>query len=450
MGRVRDRSIIAAAAALALFLAPGLLAAQADPPVRPEWAVSARSLAHPLALPSPGAETTADPAFLGPVLAGRTVAALGESGHGMSEPASVKARLVRYLHEALGYDVIAFESSLFECWAADRRAAEEDAETTLRDALFGVWHSREVLELFQYIRATKATSRPLVLAGFDVQISSARGAARRPRILREAIAPLDPVYAAEVESRDAQFVARHDESEWRTAHAAAFRTFYANLAWWAAARAPELEAAHPEAPELPAVLRQTARSMVSFIDEMESGGAARTDAREAGMADNVLALAREVYPGRKVLLWGHNAHFSRDSGGPELGSARPMGARLGRAMGSEYYAVGLFAGRGEACWNDRTPYLLTPPKDDGLEAVLLAAGRPALFVEMAGAAPVAWNAWMSSLLPAKSWGYWDTEIVPRRRFDGLIFLRDVSRPDYLDIEPPGGRESPAPLDLALD
>lgn len=448
MGGVRDRASLAAALALALLLPSGILAAQTDPSVRPEWAASVRALQHPLTLLSSDPGDVFHLAFLGPLLAGRTIAALGECGHGMSEASTLKARLIRYLHEALGYDVIAFESSLSECWAADRRAAEEDAETTLRDALFGVWHNRETLELLEYVKATKATDRPLILAGFDVQISSARGAARRPGILRQALTPLDPLYAAEVEKRDAQFIARCDESAWLASNAAAFRSFYANLAWWTAARASELAAAHPESPELPAVLRRTARSMEAYIDELTRSGAARTNAREAGMAENVLALAREIYPGRKIILWGHNAHISRTAGGPELGSVLPMGARLSQALGREYYAAGLFAGRGEACWNDRTPYLLTPPKDNGLEAVLLAAGSPALFLDLAGAVAGGLNAWMSSLLPAKSWGFWDTEIVPRQRYDGLFFLRDVHRPAYLDIEPGEGIETMTrPVDL---
>ncbi len=445
MGGVRD---LAARAAAALLFLPGLLAAQANPSVRPDWSASVRALQRPLATLEPAAADDSDLAFLGSVLAGRTITALGESGHGMSEIGTIKARLARYLHETLGYDVIAFESSLFECWAADRQAAGRNAETTLRDSLFGVWHNRETLELLEYVRATKATDRPLVLAGFDVQISSARGAAERPRLLREAIARLDPVYAAEVERRDAQFISRFDEAAWLSPNAAAYRAFYANLAWWAAARARELSSAHPESPELPAVLRRTARSMEAFIDELTRTGAARTNAREAGMAENVLGLFREIYPGRKIILWGHNAHVARSAGGPELGSALSMGARLGQVLGQGYYAVGLFAGRGEACWNDRTPYLLTPPKDDGLEAILLAAGSGALFLDLAGAAPGGMNAWMSSVLPAKSWGYWDTEFVPRQRFDGLVFLRDVRRPAYLDIEPGEGIEAMTrPADL---
>ncbi|MDD8026642.1 MAG: erythromycin esterase family protein [Acidobacteriota bacterium] len=451
----RHDAIRTAAAGLVLAIGflglPGALRAQnEDLHVRPDWAVAARALHHPLTTIEPGAADDSDLAFLETALAGRRIVALGESSHGVSEFGTAKTRLVRYLHENLGYDVIAFESSLFECWAADREAAGRAAETTLRDALFGVWHNRETLELFEYIRATKATDRPLILAGFDVQISSARGIAERPRMLREAIGRVDPAYAAEVERRDREFVARYDDPDWMTPNAASFRIFYANLAWWLNARAKALAAAHPEAPELPAVLRRTALSMDAFILEQARTGSARTNAREAGMAENAAALAREIYPDRKIILWGHNFHIGRSPALESAASIATMGARLARVFGDAYYAAGLFAGRGEACWNDRTPYALTPLRDNSLEAVLSAAGAGALFLDLDGTAPSALASWTESLIPAKDWGYWDTAIIPRERFDGLLFIRDVHPPDYLDVAAETGMDSTLAFESFLD
>ena len=45
---------------------------------------------------------------------------LGESGHGVREFNLAKVRLIRFLHEEMGFDVLAFESGLFECWQAER------------------------------------------------------------------------------------------------------------------------------------------------------------------------------------------------------------------------------------------------------------------------------------------------------------------------------------------
>jgi erythromycin esterase len=435
-------SLVWFAAGLFSIGLPTLLAGQtAAPQVRPEWVASVRAEHHPLTTLEAGAPDDTDLFFLDSALAGRRIVALGESSHGVAEFSAIKVRLIKYLHEKLGYDVIAFESSLFEAWAADRRAGGQAAETTLRDSLFGVWHSRETLDLFEYIKATKSTDRPLILAGFDVQISSARGAADRPRILREAIGRVNPAYAAEVERRDGEFVARFNDPAWLQANAAAFRTFYANLAWWLRTNAMALAAAHPEAPETPAVLRRTALSMDAFIAERTRTGAGRTNARESGMADNVAALAREIFPDRKIILWGHNAHIGRTPAPEDPAAVATMGVRLAQAYGASYYAVGLFAGRGEACWNNRTPYLLTPPRDNSLEAILLAAGRGALLVDLAGARPSGLNAWMSSLIPAKDWGFRDTALVPRERFDAILFIRDVHRPDYLDVDPEAGLET---------
>src|SRR5690606_37463529 len=65
-----------------------------------------RSHAHPVALE---AERFDDLEFLRPLLEGKRVVQLGENSHGVREYNLVKARIVRLLHQELGYDVIAFE-----------------------------------------------------------------------------------------------------------------------------------------------------------------------------------------------------------------------------------------------------------------------------------------------------------------------------------------------------
>ena len=62
---------------------------------------------------------------------------LGESGHGVAEFNHAKVRLIKFLHQQMGFDVIAFESGLFECFNADRHGgrahgAAADAQLHLR------------------------------------------------------------------------------------------------------------------------------------------------------------------------------------------------------------------------------------------------------------------------------------------------------------------------------
>ena len=57
-------------------------------------------------------------AFLSPALGSSRVVALGESIHVTSEMPWIRLQMVRYLHEEMGCNVIAFEGSLLDAWTA--------------------------------------------------------------------------------------------------------------------------------------------------------------------------------------------------------------------------------------------------------------------------------------------------------------------------------------------
>lgn len=404
--------------------------------VRPEWRAWIRANHQTLTTLDANSPDDSDLAFLQKNLSGKRIVGLGESGHGVSEFSAAKVRLVKYMHEHLGFDVIAFESSIFECFAADRPAAFRPAETTLREALFGVWHTEETLELFEYLRTTKDTDRPLILAGFDVQISSSRGAAGRPAAFREAVAKADPAYAETVYERDSTFIRNYEDGAWIAAQGPAFKTFYSNLAWWMEKQQASLAAAYSLEPERPKILLQTARSMGPFIDELLAEGVDRTNHRDKGMADNIEVLADQIYPGRKIILWGHNFHLQYDAGEEQgNGGLRTMGWWLDKRRRAEFYSIGLFGGQGTACWNNRIEYALTPVRNNSLESVFESAESSPVFLDLRGTAPNGMNNWLFMPLPAKSWGYFDVIITPVGQYDGILFFRDIHPPRYL----PAGR-----------
>ena len=72
--------------------------------------------------------------FLAPLLAGRRIVQLGESSHGAAEFDEVKVRLVHFLHERLGYDVLAFESPLVECTTTGWRTADLPSRASMEGA----------------------------------------------------------------------------------------------------------------------------------------------------------------------------------------------------------------------------------------------------------------------------------------------------------------------------
>ena len=83
-----------------------------------------QSHAHPLALE---AENFDDLEFLRPLMEGKRIVQLGENTHGVREYNLLKARIVRFLHQELGYEVLAFESALYQCYDANLTADEASA-----------------------------------------------------------------------------------------------------------------------------------------------------------------------------------------------------------------------------------------------------------------------------------------------------------------------------------
>ncbi len=108
--------------------------------------------------------------MLKPLLQDKRFVFLGESSHGVAEFNLAKTRLIQFLHQEMGYNVLAFESGLAPASIAFGKVSGRSAEQTMKDSIFGVWWSKETLPLFDYIKASHNSKQPLVLTGFDMQL----------------------------------------------------------------------------------------------------------------------------------------------------------------------------------------------------------------------------------------------------------------------------------------
>ena len=91
--------------------------------------------------------------FLQELIGDRTLIQLGESSHGVKEFNQMRVRIIKYLHEKMGFNIIAFESGLFECYNSNK-GYSQSPRNMIEAAIFSVWKTEEVLELFKYIVET--------------------------------------------------------------------------------------------------------------------------------------------------------------------------------------------------------------------------------------------------------------------------------------------------------
>lgn len=378
--------------------------------------------------------------FLAPLLEGSRLVLLGESVQGTREESLAKLRLVRYLHGELGYDVLAFESPLYQCDRADIMVASGDPALAMTACVQETWQTREVLQLFKHIQQTRATDHPLRLAGFDIQPGgwSTRG---RPALLREIVLQVDPEYATAVMALDAELLrelGKGDDAgrDYLRRERSRLVSAYGKLAGFlelhAGALAKAFEGTGRE--KEPEVARQTALSIVRYVEQQAAGSAREAlGIRSRAMADNLEYILEKRFPGRKVMVWGHNLQLRNDNAAvePEEGAGPgagvpTLGGLIAGLRGGEMYTIGVCPGSGRAAGPGGSIQEIPPPLPGTLEGLLAGAGEEVLFVDFSRAQRSAATEWIFTGIPVRDDGPGAVRMIPRNQYDAMLFIAEVS------------------------
>ncbi len=383
-----------------------------------------------------------DLTFLEPALANKRIVMLGESSHGVEEYSQAKLRLIKYLHEQQGYNLLAIEGGLFDCENAQKLVSAGATRAAMLSCLFGVWSTETVLELFKYVAQTQTTSTPLRITGFDVQASGS-SADGRASYTASIVNKVDPNYADEVQQLEQDF-------RRLTADAIGASSF-------GDAAIRDLTSQLPDLANRYAVLSQFLRSNLSAITadgefsqrevqiaalysqtspafaeqlsrrfETDGGGYAR----DAGMATNFIELATQIYPNEKIISWAHNAHL-RHAGTGFLPDAN-MGALVHDVLEDDLYTIGFYMYRGQHTFNDRSVQTVKPPIDFSLEAIFHSRRLAYLFLDIENASTSDSSAqWLEQPTPTWTWGSIQIDLRLKDEYDGVFVIDTVSPPGYI-------------------
>jgi erythromycin esterase len=373
------------------------------------------------------AATDADLAPIRRALDGVDVIFLGESSHGDGGGHLARLRLVRYLHDQLGFNVIAWEAGVREAAAFDSLLGTTAPLGSITPtALYPWWApSAELRPVLDYVRQTRRSPGPLTFAGFDIQRSG----------------PLDSLvgYVSRTFARSgdpALFpVALRDSAEdalERLLHDAAPEL----LRRFAAKRETFVHAIGERETQL---LSRALGNLVAHAEQLRlardadpAKRIASYNLREQHNAENILWLLRERHRGEKLIVWLHNVHaiaarFTArfDGLSPDASDTpRDATARVVKdSIGARSYSVAIVSYDG--AWGfpggDRTA--LPPAPAGSLAASLHDAGFARAFLDVTGnGRPI--PAWLS----APMMGTLNTQSPARypvtwpRVVDGVLFI----------------------------
>jgi erythromycin esterase len=104
---------------------------------------------------------------------GVEIVMLGEQSHGDGTTFDTKIKLIQYLHEKQGFDILAFEAGFYDCnkaWLSIVNGGP--ADIAMGKSIITLWsNSKQFIPLSNYIDSCVLTGHPLQLMGFDIQFT---------------------------------------------------------------------------------------------------------------------------------------------------------------------------------------------------------------------------------------------------------------------------------------
>ncbi|PWN57967.1 erythromycin esterase family protein [Chryseobacterium viscerum] len=279
--------------------------------------------------------------ILDSVLKGNRIVMLGENVHDDGATMQAKSRLIKYLHENLGYHVVLYEAGQYDSWIMNEEMKNHNMKVPA-DSIGGLglfefwWNNKETQPLISYYQKTKTLANPIELGGFDIQFSGDIMYERRGKLLK------DFLHKNDIDLKRFPILTQYiDKLNYFMYDGFVKRTLTGNQKKEFLTEISKLEQAVLKLKKNPEndIYARYLYDMRNNFDKKwkyKAGSMQSMQFRDSLMAKNLIHQIDSVYQGKKIIVWSANIHtFANRYNKGYL----PLGAYIKSKYGNASYMI---------------------------------------------------------------------------------------------------------------
>ena len=367
---------------------------------------------------------------------------LGEQSHGDGTTFLMKTRLIEFLIKEMGFDVILFESGLFDCRKIDEFIKNgEPVLQSIRKGVFPIWNLSEQFQpLINFIDKHK---KNLNIGGFDCQFT---GEASKEYFLHD--------FENYLKSKN---IDTNNYSNWIN-----IRTILKDISQeryiMPQPLPPTLDLQtnfinriQQIIASLRALSNDTTPSDTEFWIQMLESSVQQAKSiwqsygvkdfstipietrniRDIQMGKNLIWQANVNYPSKKIIVWAATYHIARNLekveviGSPNMYDGTvTMGDIAWKSLGNQLYTIGFTAYEGDVGWaNNQYKRTLEKPDPNSLEGLLFKTGYDNCFLDLSNLNNS--GKWLQQKIISRPLGYANMNSDWSQNMDGIIFTKNM-------------------------
>ncbi|CAM4048948.1 MULTISPECIES: erythromycin esterase family protein [Flavobacterium] len=257
-----------------------------------------------------------DYSFLNKILENKRIVLLGEQSHGDGATFDEKVEIIKYLHEKLGFNTIAFEGGFYDNYKASQLFLNKKENSSIyNESIFSIWSDTQSFQdLFLYIEERAKNKDTIRITGFDCQegvlfekyfISDLKTifASRKIKVSPLQIEKIEKAFVY----RDLDLIAFS-----KTDSISLYKDFDYIVGAFEKMTTLTL---HEK------IIQQVFKSSLANVNfeiaQIQKQKIAVQNPRDEQMAQNFIFLA-ETYPKEKIIGWGASYHFAKEISNLEI------------------------------------------------------------------------------------------------------------------------------------